>query len=49
MFSPVAALGARLLTPRALTPSDEEITNNPRARSAKLRTLQRLSPIMQQQ
>lgn len=33
---------ARLLTPRPLLPSKEEVRNNPRARSAKLRVVERL-------
>ena len=32
----------RVLTRRPLTPSDDEVTGNPRARSAKLRAVERI-------
>ena len=49
LFSPVVSLAAKVLTPRAITPSDDEVSKNPRARSAKLRALERLSPALQHQ
>jgi 16S rRNA (cytosine1402-N4)-methyltransferase len=38
-----ADAGLRILTKRPLTPSDEEVTRNARARSAKLRAIERLA------
>jgi 16S rRNA (cytosine1402-N4)-methyltransferase len=45
--SPVCVCGrtprVRLLNPKGITPSDEEVAANPRARSARLRTAERLA------
>jgi 16S rRNA (cytosine1402-N4)-methyltransferase len=38
-----AGEGLRILTKRPLVPADEEVTRNPRARSAKLRAIERLA------
>ena len=43
-LQPAAIPRFRLLTARALRPGSDEVRNNPRARSARLRALQRLSP-----
>jgi len=38
-----AGEGLRILTKRPLVPADDEVTRNPRARSAKLRAIERLA------
>ena len=39
----VAQAGFRLVTPKALRPADDELADNPRARSARLRAIERLA------
>lgn len=44
VMAPVAAPDFRLLFRKPMTPTDEEVAENPRARSAKLRAIERVSP-----
>ena len=49
LMSEVVPLSATLLTKAPITPTDEEINNNNRARSAKMRVMQKNQPLQQNQ